>query len=275
MPSESHTPIEPTLAELSAYLDHELDAGAQARVAEHVAGCNRCKARLDGLRQTAYAIRGLPMETPPRSFTVPQRSPRRSWAPVAGWVGSLAAATVLVVFGVTHLNFGAGPAATTANRSVSGGLAAAPAQPVQPYGAAAPLYQSETQASVAKAITPVNSKTAIDPTNSSRSLTIGTDAHAYAANGVLRLHVATAGLSTNEASTVRIFLVRDQGQGGYAIRLAPATSAPGYPLHYDAAYAIPQMPLPSPVAGNYVLQVEIQLSDGSALIAWLPLTITS
>ena len=273
MPSEPRT--EPTLEELSAYLDHELEAGAQTRVAEHVAGCNNCKARLDGLRQTAYAIRGLPMETPPRSFTIPQRSPRRSWAPVAGWVGSLAAATVLVVFGVTHLNFGAGPAATTASRSVSSGLAAAPAQPEQPYGAAAPLNQSETQAGAAKAITPVNSNTAIDPTNSSRSLTIGTDARTYAATGVLRLQVATAGLTSNEASTVRVFLIRDQGQGGYAIRLAPPTNAPSYPLHYDAAYSIRQMPLPSPVPGNYVLQVEIQLSDGSALIAWLPVTVTS
>ena len=73
MPSEPRIPMEPTLEELSAYLDHELDDGAKARVAEHVAGCADCKMRLDGLRQTAYAIRALPMETPPRTFIVPAK----------------------------------------------------------------------------------------------------------------------------------------------------------------------------------------------------------
>lgn len=272
MPSKPPIPTEPTLEELSAYLDHELDAGAQTRVAEHVAGCADCQARVEGLRQTAYAIRGLPMETPPRTFTVPERSPRRSWAPVAGWVGSLAAATVLMVFGVTHVNFGAGPAATTASRSISGGLGAGPAQP---NGAAAPLAQSNQDKSATQAYAPLNSKSVAVPGDAMRSMTVGTDARSYPANGILRLHVATSGLSTSEASTVRIFLTRDQGQGGYAIRLAPPTSASSYPLNYDAAYSIAQLPLQSPVAGDYLLQVEIQLDNGSALIVWLPLTITS
>ena len=33
MPSEPRIPAEPTLEELSAYLDHELDSSTQARVA--------------------------------------------------------------------------------------------------------------------------------------------------------------------------------------------------------------------------------------------------
>ncbi|MEA2667775.1 MAG: putative zinc-finger, partial [Chloroflexota bacterium] len=67
MPSEPRVPTEPTLDELSAYLDHELDEDAKARVAQHVAGCAECQARLDGLRQASYAIRALPMETPTRT----------------------------------------------------------------------------------------------------------------------------------------------------------------------------------------------------------------
>src|SRR5437879_11759638 len=92
MPSEPRTPAEPTLEELSAYLDHELDSAAEARVADHVAACDQCRARLEGLRETAHAIRALPMETPPRRFTIPeQRRPGWRWGR-AGWLGSGAVA---------------------------------------------------------------------------------------------------------------------------------------------------------------------------------------
>src|SRR3989442_6262235 len=104
MPSDPRIPTEPTLDELSAYFDHELDDDPRARVAEHVAGCPDCQARLDRLRQTAYAIRALPMETPTRTFTIPAK-PRESfrWAPVAGWIGGGAAAQVVLVFCVKAL----------------------------------------------------------------------------------------------------------------------------------------------------------------------------
>ncbi|TMF51484.1 MAG: hypothetical protein E6I24_02140, partial [Chloroflexi bacterium] len=108
MPGEPRVPTEPTLEELSALIDNELDAGAQARVAEHVAGCQECQARLDRLRQTAHAIRGLPMETPPRSFTIPaQRRQAWRWAPV-GWLGGAAAALLVIAFGVQLLRSPAG-----------------------------------------------------------------------------------------------------------------------------------------------------------------------
>ena len=265
MPSESRT--EPTLEELSAYLDHELDPTAQARVAEHVAGCADCQARLDGLRQTAYAIRGLPMESPPRTFTVPE-APRRQWrwAPV-GWVGSAAVAVLIIGFGIHNLNLHAtGGPATTAG----GGTA----QYATANKAAAPLAQSDQHAGASQAFAQLNSKRVAVPGNGARSLTIATDARSYPANGILGLHIATSGISTSEASTVRIFLTRDQGQGGYAIRLAPPTNARSYPLNYDAAYSIPQLPLPAPVAGDYTLMVQLDLSDGSSLITWLPVTIT-
>src|SRR3981081_3530094 len=116
MPSERRVPTEPTLEELSAYLDHELDVATQARVAEHVAGCAECTRRLDGLRETVHAVRALPMETPRRTFTIPaQRRQAFRWAPV-GWVGGAAAALLIIVAGVTqvHLN---GPVGATSTLS--------------------------------------------------------------------------------------------------------------------------------------------------------------
>src|SRR5256886_14157621 len=109
MPSEPRFPAEPTLEELSAYLDHELDSAAEARVADHVAGCDECRARLDGLRETAHAIRALPMETPPRRFTIPeQRRPGWRWAP-AGWIGRSAGGLVVGTVGLTDLDHPAEP----------------------------------------------------------------------------------------------------------------------------------------------------------------------
>ena len=276
MPSEPRIPTEPTLEELSAYLDHELDDGAQARIAEHVAGCADCKLRLDGLRQTAYAIRALPMETPPRTFTIPAKRPEPvRWAPVAGWLGGVAAAVLIIVVGVTYVPFhGPGGAATS---TVSGGLGqgAAPYAQGAPYRQVAPLEGSMHYApDSALNASSSNSKTVMDAQSSSRSLTISTDAASYRASGVVTFHVTTKGLSAEEASSVRIFLMRGTGQGGYLVRLAAPSNAPAFPFDYQAAYSIPQMQLPAPVAGNYTLQVTIDTSDHAGLVAWLPLTIT-
>ena len=262
MPSEPRSPTEPTLEELSAYLDHELDDGAQARIAEHVAGCADCKLRLDGLRQTAYAIRALPMETPPRTFTIPAKRPEPvRWAPVAGWLGGVAAAVLIIVVGVTHVPFH--------------GPGGAPYAQGAPYRQVAPLEGSVHYApDSALNASSSNSKTVMDAQSSSRSLTISTDAASYRASGVVTVHVTTRGLSAEEASSVRIFLMRGTGQGGYLVRLAAPSNAPAFPFDYQAAYSIPQMQLPAPVAGNYTLQVTIDTSDHAGLVAWLPLTIT-
>ena len=276
MPSEPRIPTEPTLEELSAYLDHELDDDAKARVAEHLAGCADCQARLDGLRQTAYAIRALPMETPPRTFTIPakQRESFR-WAPAAGWIGGVAVAMLIIVVGVTHLPLH--PTNTASSYSpISGGLAQggnAPAAQGAPYRQVAPLERSVQNDSAQGAFSG-NSKTVAGAQGSSRSLTISTDATSYSASGVVTIHVTTKGLSTAEASSVRIFLMRDTGQGGYLVRLMPPSTATAFPFDYEAAYSIPQMQLPAPVPGNYSLQVTIDTSDHSGLVAWLPLTIT-
>ena len=266
MPSDARIPVEPTLEELSAFLDHELDAATQARVTNHVAGCAECTRRLDGLRETVDAVRALPMETPARTFTIPERR-RQSvrWAPV-GWLGGAAAAMLVIVIGLTQVHLG-GPGGAASSTTAAQNYAAAP------YGQVAPLERSNDSATaLAGRAASTNSKTVVDPSNSSRSLTIGTDAVSYPASGVITIHVTTRGLSGNEGSSVRIFLM--QGQSGYAVRLAPPSNAPTYPFDWEAAYSISQMHLPAPAAGSYTLQVTIAKSDGQSLTATLAVTIT-
>jgi len=267
MPSD-RIPVEPTHEELSAYLDHELDAAAQARVAEHVAGCAECTRRLERLRETVHAVRALPMETPTRTFTVPaQRRQSFRWAPV-GWVGGLAAAMLVVVVGVTQLHFH-GPASMATSSQSGGNFAAAP------NGEVAPLMKSnDSAAAAAQRAYSGNSKTVVDPQSSSRSLTISADASSYAASGIMTIHVTTRGLSSAEAASVRVLLTRETGQPGYTVRLEPPSTASTYPVDWEAAYSISQMHLPAPVAGSYSLQVTITKSDGQSLTATLPVTIT-
>jgi negative regulator of sigma E activity len=269
MPSEPRIPTEPTLEELSAYLDHELDATAQARVAEHVSGCAECTRRLEGLRETVYAVRALPMEAPTRTFTIPaERRQSFRWAPV-GWLGGAAAALLIIVVGVNQLH-GPGSASGTALTSREApALAAGQSRPE-----VAPLNGSNQYAAPDALKFSSNATTVRDPRNSSRSVTIGTDARSYSATGVLSLHVATTGLSAAEASSARLFLTRNSGQAGSSVRLAPPSNASTYPFSYDAAYSIQQMQLQTPVAGNYTLRIEIDLSDRTVLVAQLPLTIT-
>jgi predicted anti-sigma-YlaC factor YlaD len=267
MPSEQRIPTEPSLEELSAYLDHELDPAAQARVAEHVAGCVECTRRLDALRETVHAVRALPMETPPRTFTIPEqrRQPFR-WAPV-GWLGGAAAALLVIAFGVSQWHGPAGGSAVTTAGSQYGAAA--------PYGQVAPLSRSNDYApSLAQRAASTNAKTVVDPQDSSRALTVGTDATSYSAHGVMTVHVTTRGLSAAEASSVKLFLSRENGQAGYAVRLIPPSNATTYPFDWEAAYSISQMALRDPVAGTYQLQVTIDLSNHQSLTTWLPVTIT-
>jgi putative zinc finger protein len=267
--------MEPTVEELSAYVDSELVPSDQARVAAHVAGCAACQERIAGLRQTAYAIRGLPMETPPRTFGLPQvRSRGWRWAPV-GWVGTAAVAVLLVGIGLTHLPSGgttASNAGTTAIHANNGGAGYQPAEPARSAGVAAALDQSKA-ALAGRAVAPANSAIVMDPADRSRSMMLGTDATSYPTSGVMQVRLSTTGLSADETASFRLWLVRDAGSG-YAIRLAPPKNAPTNPFQFDAAYSISQMPLQAPVAGTYRLEAVVQLSDGSALIADVPLTIT-
>jgi len=269
MPSEPRVPTEPTLEELSAFIDNELDAAAQARVAEHVAGCHDCQARLDGLRQTAHAIRGLPMETPPRTFTIPaQHRQARRWAPV-GWIGSGAVALLLIVIGIQNLHLPAGPSATSGSTStISGGLAAnAPATPSQ-KGAAEPLaapaasspqYDSQFRAAAA------NASTVVDPNNGSRRMILGTDAASYSKNGRMTVSIQLQGSPSTSTNS------RDQGltltlvRNGAGVALNPVgvISWNGTPI-FGGTYDLARLPLAGP--GDYRLEATWVIPDGSGRV---------
>ena len=260
MPTEPMA--EPTLEELSAYLDHELDVATEARVAEHLSTCAECQLRLDGLRETAYAVRSLPMETPPRTFTIPaqQRQPFR-WAPV-GWVGGVAAAFLLVALGVTQLH---GPGASTATSS--GGLAhgAAPVpaaglhnQGTTDQGAASRFYADSNLARIA------------DPHNASRTMTLGTDAKSYSAKGTITVDVEFTGLAPDGTTVLTLFLERN----GYGVLLQ--TGSVPLDIHgFHRSYPLPNLALVDPVPGSYTLIAIEQLpgSNGEMLVARLPITI--
>jgi hypothetical protein len=270
MPSEPRVPTEPTLEELSAYLDHELDDDARARVAEHVAGCADCQARLDGLRQTTYAIRALPMETPPRTFTIPaKRRESFRWAPAAGWIGGVAAAMLVIVVGVQHLPFR--PASTASSTStISGGLAQGN---VPAAGQAAPLGQSQagtqmydSQAATKAALS--NATTVRDPRSPSRMLTVSTDMASYSSTGTINVELRLSGLPPGQTALVSLLLERN----GFAV-LLPTGSGPLDASGYRGHYQLANLGLPNPVAGSYTLIAIEWFPDNGELIARLPVTI--
>lgn len=262
MPSEPRIPTEPTLEELSAYLDHELDAASQARIADHVAGCAECTLRLDGLRETVHAVRALPMERPTRTFTIPaQRRQSFRWAPV-GWVGGVAAAFLVVAFGVMQLH---GPAGTTA--STSGGVAqfhaTAPGSGFLPG-------QADQAAPATRTLSSVNSTTIVDPRNASRTLTLSTDAKSYPARGTITVDVRFSGLDPDRTTVLALLLERN----GYAV-LLPTGSVPLDVHGFHGSYQLANLALSDPVPGSYTLIAIEQLpgTNGGTLVARLPITI--
>lgn len=274
MPSEPRVPTEPTLDELSAYLDHELDDDAKARVAEHVAGCADCQARLDGLRQTTYAIRALPMETPPRTFTIPaKRRESSSWVPVAGWIGGVAAAMLIIVVGVTHLPFH--PANTASSYSpVSGGLAQGGNAPLSNKGAAAPTSSSNTlQADSTKAFAARGGVTVTDPRNNGRRLSLVINAPTYAPDGWMVVDGELGGDPSSNVGQIRLVLRR--GSYGVELPMPQQTYKNSDRIGFEGTYSIAALRLPNQVPGNYTLTATWMATDGSAvtLFAELPVTI--
>lgn len=276
MPSE---PGQPTLEELSAFIDNELDAADQARVAEHVAGCPDCQARLDGLRQTAHAIRGLPMETPPRTFTIPaQRRQAWRWAPV-GWIGSGAVALLLIVIGIQNLHLPVGTSATSGSPStISGGLAANAPATLSQKGAAAPVAApaASSQQFDLQSRTAANASTIVDPSNSSRRMILGTDAASYSSNGRMTVSIQLQGspsTSTNSRDQgLTLTVVRDGA--GVALNPVGVISWNGTPV-FGGTYDLGSLPLSG--AGDYRLEATWVIPDGSGrlLQASVPVRISS
>jgi putative zinc finger protein len=279
MPSEPRVPTEPSLEDLSSFIDNELDPAAQARVAEHVAGCRDCQARLDGLRQTAHAVRGLPMETPPRSFTIPaQRRQAWRWAPV-GWIGSAVVALLLVAVGIQNLHLPAGSSASTS--TISGGLAQGPvtlshqaAAPVAPPAASSNDQQFYGQASRASA----NVATVVDPSNSSRRLVLDTDSTSYVTNGRMQVTVQLIDSPSTSLNAGDQGLTLTLVRNGVGVALKPVgvESWNGTPI-FGGSYDLAGLPLSSPRAGAYRLEATWAIPDGSGRVlqASVPVTITS
>jgi hypothetical protein len=266
MPSEPRIPTEPTLEELSAYLDHELDDDAKARVAEHVAGCADCQARLDGLRQTAYAIRALPMETPPRTFTIPsrRREPVR-WAPVVGWIGGIAVAMLFIVVGVMHVPFHPGGISSAPAMQYNSGAGTAANKP------AAPSAQggfAQNDASTMSRSAWAYATTVSDPRDSSRTLTLATDASTYSATGTMTVQLRFSGLAPGSTVVGGLLLERN----GYAVHLLTGSGsldASGF----KGTFQLSKLGLSDPLVGSYTLMAVEQLPGGEMLIARLPITI--
>lgn len=94
-------------AELSAYLDGQLDRRMRARVERRLARCAACRWELETLRQTVAVVRRLPAAPPPRSFAlqpamVHARSTARRPAASRSWLAirpalAVAAAAILVL----------------------------------------------------------------------------------------------------------------------------------------------------------------------------------
>jgi len=279
MPNEPSVPTEPTLDELSAYLDHELEDDAKARVAEHVAGCAACQARLDGLRQAAYAIRALPMETPPRTFTIPaKRRESFRWAPAAGWIGGVAVATLIIVVGVQHLPFR--PANTAGSTStISGGLAQGSGTQ---NGAAAPLAapgvsSNDQRFSGQAAAASGNAATVADASNGSRRLVLDTDRASYTTNARMMVSVQLIGSPATSLNSGDQGLTLTLVHNGVGVALNPVgvQSWNGTPI-FGGWYDLASLHLSEPRSGDYRLEATWVIPDGSGRVlqASVPVKIT-
>lgn len=264
MPSEPRIPNEPTLEELSAYLDHELDAATQARIADHVAGCTECTLRLDGLQETVHAVRGLPMEAPARRFTIP--APRRQsfrWAPV-GWISSAAAAGLIIGLGLSHLPLQAGVRSTAGSSNF---LQAPATHRTAEAGAASPFAPADGVTAAQKSTVVSNPATALDPTNASRRLVLGTDSTSYPANGKMRVTVQLQGSpssSTNSGDQgLTLVLVRDGA--GVALNPVGVESWNGTPI-FGGWYDLKSLPLSGASPGDYRLEATWTIPDGSGRV---------
>ncbi len=89
--------------QLSAYLDHQLDASARSSIDDHLAGCDTCRDELEAVSRVRIRLRALPLLEPPPSVlqppaeVVPLRPARRR---VLVGAAAVAALVVGIGFGV-------------------------------------------------------------------------------------------------------------------------------------------------------------------------------
>lgn len=109
---------------LAAFSVGALAPAEQRAVERHLAGCARCRHRLNSLETTALLLRNLPAPEPPRSFLLPPSTPLRRPAPLLVLPLSFlsAAAVLFLAFGLSLvLNRPSVP--TSAARSTAAGHA--------------------------------------------------------------------------------------------------------------------------------------------------------
>ena len=117
----------------------------------------------------------------------------------------------------------------------------------------------------------VNTVTVVDPLNSTRSLTLSTDAKTYSASGTMTVQVRFTGLPSGRTGIIGLLLERN----GYAVQL-PTGGGPSDASGFQASYQFVNLDLSNPVPGSYTLIAIEQLPGGQreSLVARLPVTIT-
>ncbi len=261
---------EPRIEELSAYLDAELTGTARQELEAHLAACETCRRRLDALRETVGAIRGLPTETAPRVFAIPaQREQRMRWAAPLAWAGGAAAAALLVI--VLGVALAHGPAGGGSSAPAAGSLALREQQ-----GRSGPSAYSPDRAGSALQSVLSNQASSTDPRNPSRALTLATDQATFSTSGTMRVRVSLKGASspvavpeTANAAGVRVVLLR----GGYGADLTILFQTAGSAgLVFEGSYALDKLPLTDPRSGTYTLVAQWTIPDGSGavLVAQVP-----
>lgn len=266
---------EPELEELSAYVDQELTGTARQELEAHLETCETCRRRLDALRQTVSAVKALPMEAPPRAFTVPPMRQQRSTGPGWAWAGGALAAACLVVVvtvALTHIP----------QRGAGGASTATLSQLYSPNHAA---QDRNTQAAPAAGLAlGGNSQTVTDPQNGSIQLALATAGRTYGASGSLQVNLILQGVSGQTAPTnladagISLSLQRD----GYGVSLQNpgsfSATREGDRLRITAVYRLSDLSFPRGAPGDYALvgawQVPGQSGTSLILIAQVPLTIT-
>lgn len=265
---------EPRLEDLSAYVDQELTGTARQELEAHLQTCEMCRRRLEALRQTVTAVKGLPTEAPPRPFTVPPMRRQRATGPGWAWAGGALAAACLVLVvtvALTHVPHLGGGGASTATFSLH-----APEFATQDRNKAAAPAPGLAYSS--------NSQTVTDPQNGSVQLTLSTAGRTYAASGSLQVDLILRGVSGDavpvslDDAGIRLLLQRD----GYGMSLQkPAgfsASRDGSQVRISAVYRLKDLSLPGGAPGDYTLMATWQGPDRSAtnliLVAQLPITLS-